>query len=321
MTAGILINPASAKTGKKGHALARAASGMPGVVLRRLDDFSRLGDHIRDFAQANAEVIVISGGDGTVQAAVTALAEQSPFKTPPRLVLMPHGTTNMTAADIGFKGASANALLDAVSQPGFAARATHVKARPSVRISGLEGAGPQHGFFFGGGAVTRAVLKCQEDVHRWGLKGDWATGATLALGLIKAITGRDGGDPDRFNQPTRTDISADDQPFGAPENLLFLITSLDKLILGCRPFWNRSNGPLHLTMIGYPVSSILRNTRHVMFGGDQRPLDPATYFSTSAHSIALSGDGRLILDGEIHDQGPAGLTITPGPSFEYICGL
>lgn len=321
MTTAILMNPSSARTSKHGHALEKAAAATPGVLFELLDNFENLSKQLRELAKEDIDLLIISGGDGTVQGIISTMVEDRIFKKLPRILILPHGTTNMTAADIGFRPNNPERLLEAVSRQGFIARATNVKTRSSVRVEGLVGMPPQHGYFFGCGAVTRATLMCQTDVHGLGLKGHFATGATLAYSLFKAIFSKDESNRERINQPTELHVSADGKPFGATQNLLFLVTSLNKLILGCKPFWNQQGKGLHATIIGFPITSVLRNTRHVMFGGNTRDLDPTKYISRTARKITLKADTQIILDGELYDVGSDGLTISPGPELEFICGL
>lgn len=321
MTTAILMNPASAKTGKKGKALERAAAAVPSILFERLEDFSVLETQLKQFAKEKVDLLVLSGGDGTVQAALTTIAERKIFKKNPRIVILPHGTTNLTAADIGFSAGKPERFLPLLARRGPVTRATNVKNRTTVKVAGLADIGPQHGFFFGCGAITRAVIKCQSDVHAMGLKGDWATGATLALGLFKALFSRDLNDPDRLYQPSHIQVTADDEVLGTDENLMFLTTSLNKLIMASRPFWNQKGSGLHTTLIGYPVDKILRNTIKVMYGGNRRSFDQSKYVSRTAQKIALAIDTPIIIDGEIYHPGPKGLKITAGPEFEFVCGI
>ena len=49
-------------------------------------------------------VLAINGGDGTVAAILGALLESKPFVTPPLIALLPGGTANMSAGDVGLRG-------------------------------------------------------------------------------------------------------------------------------------------------------------------------------------------------------------------------
>ena len=56
--------------------------------------------------------------------------------------------------------------------------------------------------FLGTGAVWKATKFCQDAVHRTGLKGDFATFATLAAAIGKSLfTKADPNDPDRIDRP------------------------------------------------------------------------------------------------------------------------
>lgn len=321
MTTAILVNPSAAGTGRRGRQLEQAAASAPGVLLERLDHFDALSGILKRFADDKVDLLIISGGDGTIQATVTALAESNVFKTLPRLMLLPHGTTNMTAADIGFHQPAPERVIQAATRSNFVRRATSVKTKATVRLAGLESHAPQHGFFFGCGAITRAVIKCQSDIHGIGLKGDWATGATLAYAVLEGLLGRDKQLPDRLFQPTRMTIRCGDDTFGWPENLLFLATTLDRLILGGRPFWNQTGEHLHVTAIGFPPQNLIRSTWRVMYGGIDRTLPDTTFASRSAEQVSVGVKTPIVLDGEIHNPSEKGVTITPGPEFEFICGL
>ena len=321
MTTAILVNPAAAGTGRRGRQLEQAAANAPGVLLERLDHFDALNDILKRFARDKVDLLIISGGDGTIQATVTALAQGAMFKKQPRLMLLPHGTTNMTAADIGFRPPAAEKIIQAATRTGFVSRATNVKTRTTVRLDGLAGQPPQHGFFFGCGAITRAVVKCQGEIHGLGLKGDWASGAILAYALFEGAFGRGKDRPDRLVQPTRATIRCGKETFGWSESLLFLATTLDRLVLGGRPFWNQAGEPLHITAIGYPPQNLIASTWRVMYGGTDRTLPEASFVSRSTEQVSVSLDTPVVLDGEIFEPAAKGVNITAGPEFEFICGL
>ncbi len=52
MTVGVIINPKSAKQGRKGKALAKALEGVSNVAVEQIHDFADLPDILKGFAQA-----------------------------------------------------------------------------------------------------------------------------------------------------------------------------------------------------------------------------------------------------------------------------
>ena len=85
------------------------------------------------------------------------------------------------------------------------------------------------------------------------------------------------------------------------ELLLVLATTLDKLVMGSRPFWHQRGEPLRYTAISYPPERLLRSARRVLYGGNQRDLPAPCYTSLGAHSLRLRFEGRFTLDGQMFD--------------------
>ena len=322
MTVAVLINPRSAKKGRKGKALASALNGVPDLIVEELHDFSLLPEIIAELSRRKVEVVAVSGGDGTVQAVQTQVAETKAFKTLPRLAVLPHGTTNMTAADVGLRIGNPDRIADFLTRPGYLRRATAIRTRRTVRVANLLGQPPQHGMFFGTGAIYQAVVLCQKDIHGWGLKGDFATGATLAVSLIKALFSRDESNPDRIDQGYPMTITVDGELKSAFEQLMFLVTTLDKLILGTRPFWNQKDKDgLKATSVAYPHPSIFRYLLPVMYGKPDRRLPEPDFMSYSGRQIGLTTRSNLIIDGELFEPPADGeIEISTGPAFEFLCG-
>ena len=86
--------------------------GNAAVSTRVLEKFEQLPGFLDEFASDGVTDLFISSGDGTIHAIQTELAERKPFKAIPRLSLLPHGTTNMTAADLGFRFRTLQAQAD-----------------------------------------------------------------------------------------------------------------------------------------------------------------------------------------------------------------
>jgi diacylglycerol kinase family enzyme len=103
MKIGLIINPLSGKRSGKGERLRQLLGKSCAVEICVLEDFSDLAGILRHMAQKEIAILAISSGDGTIHAIQTELAEQQPFPRLPKLMLLPHGTANMSAADVGFK--------------------------------------------------------------------------------------------------------------------------------------------------------------------------------------------------------------------------
>jgi hypothetical protein len=77
----------------------------PDIFHYEVEEVHQIADALRAIALVKPRVLVINGGDGTVQATLTELYHGSPFgKTPPPVAVLPNGKTNLIALDLGASG-------------------------------------------------------------------------------------------------------------------------------------------------------------------------------------------------------------------------
>jgi len=317
MTSGLIVNPRSGRSNDKGVELARLLAGKPDVSIHILENFRQIDTALRECAVGGVSNLFISSGDGTIQEIQTQIAERKLFKNLPRLALLPHGTTNMTAADLGFRRKNLQAQADFILNP----LTGETRTRPTLRVANPRDGQPRHGMFLGTGAVWKATKFCQDAVHKTGLKGDFATFATLAAAIGKSIFKKaDPDDPDRIDRPYEMTIHGNDVVKASGRHLLFFATTLDRLILGTRPFWGGKKGPIRATILPYPVPSIPRWLLPIMYGGEDRSY-PEGAVSFSAESIEIASSTPYVIDGEFFDppEGQA-LRVETGPVLTYLRG-
>jgi diacylglycerol kinase (ATP) len=315
--AAIIINPRSGRGKGKGLQLAQAlkASHFPDAHMLLLDDFAKLEPTLTDYAARGIENLFISSGDGTIQAIQTWLAESGAFKSLPHLCLLPHGTTNMTAADLGFQRKSIEEQARFIAQ----VSPRELRKRHTVRVVNPRDRKPLHGMFFGTGAVSEATRYCQRIFNDRGVHGSYATFATLASAVGKSIfTKPDPNDPDRFDKPYPIAVNANGSAICSGQNLLMLATTLDKLILSSRPFWGGATAPMRITIMPYPIPSVVRWLVPSLYGGEDRTAPPGA-ISRAVNSCDVTCPVPFVIDGEFYaapDDQPLKLEL--GPSFEYI---
>ena len=263
MNGGLIVNPLSGKGNKSGLKLAKLLDGADGVHTRILEDFGRLGDYLEEMAKTSVTTIFISSGDGTIQEIQTLLAEHEVFENLPRLCLLPHGTTNLTAADLGFAHKSIERQAQFIADADQRNGASDLRKRASLRIVNPADGKTRHGMFVGTGAVWQATKFCQDAVHRTGLKGDWATFATLAAAVAKSLFVRSNPDDlERIDRAYQMNVRGDTGQLTDGGELLFLATTLDKLILGTRPFWGGKQAAIRASVFPFPAPNILRWALH-----------------------------------------------------------
>jgi hypothetical protein len=250
---------------------------------------------LAEFARRGVDLLLINGGDGTVQSVLTCLFEKHAFETPPLLGILPRGTANTTAADVGLLGKTAAALRRVIAASRGGTIAHHIVERSILRIENLAGRMPQRGMMLGAGAIPDAIELCNREVYARGLKGDFGMGVTLAALLLGSALGRRGNGVLR---PHDIGVALDGDSEARTARLLVLATTLHRLILRSRPFWNYDDLPIRYTSIAYPPDHLLSAAPKVMYGWRRDALPPEVYRSKGARRIELRLEAPFTLDGE-----------------------
>lgn len=315
--AGLIVNPSSGKNSGKGLALADRIRHDPSITVRILERFDQITGFIDDMARDDVSDLFISSGDGTIQEILTQIAERKPFRLFPRLSLLPHGTTNLTAADLGLRHRSITAQAEFIRD----VRLNTMRDRPTIRCANPRDGRPRHGMFVGTGAVAAATQFCQEAFNSKGVKGNWATFATLASAVSKtAFSKPDPTDHTRLDRPFDIAIDADGQRYADGQQLLQMSTTLDTLILNTKPFWGGKTGPIRTTVFPYPVPSVFRWLLPMMYGAETRKA-PEGAMSFCSEKLQITSSSMFVIDGEFFAP-PADepLELQTGPVFTYLCG-
>jgi diacylglycerol kinase family enzyme len=163
MRVGAIDNPHSHRNKQRASGLEAAAREVEGFCYAPLDDMADLPTILADLARKDLELLVISGGDGTVQAVLTELIEARPFEQLPTLAILPRGMTNMTASDIGIGGDKGLRRLFQHCRSGELSG--HLHRRHLLRLENIRDYGPQVGMFFGGAGIYRAIETCRQSIH------------------------------------------------------------------------------------------------------------------------------------------------------------
>jgi diacylglycerol kinase (ATP) len=294
-----LISNARSERNSRGLAdLEQALRGAPDMVHLHFDGSRPMGALLADLARRGVGLLAINGGDGTVQAALTALLEERPFAEPPSVAILPRGMANMTAQDVGLTDRRLTALERLLRAAREGAMRPHTITRRVLRVEHIRDWPPQRGMFFGAGAIYDAITICKSRVHALGLKGEASHAVTLAVllavGAVRGLeaVGLHGHD---------IGVAFDGDALVTSRRLLVLATTLDRLVLGSRPFWNTERGPVRFTSIAYPPRRLTRSARTVLYGGQKRDLPEPAYESRGADRVALRLDGPFTIDGEFFE--------------------
>ena len=84
----------------------------PDIFHYEVEHADQIGEAMKTIARVDPKLLVINGGDGTVQAALTELHNGGHFgdEAPPPVAVLPSGKTNLIALDLGVQGDPVAAL-------------------------------------------------------------------------------------------------------------------------------------------------------------------------------------------------------------------
>jgi hypothetical protein len=256
-----------------------------------------------DFAAEGVEVLVVNGGDGTLQAVLTEiLGHHALDGRVPMLAPLRGGRTNMTALDLGTQRNSIRALAQLVEATREGRLEERVVERPVLRVEHNLWPGARYGMFFGAGTIYRAT----QLVHRIFPQGraQGVFGGTL---VTAALLGRlaAGRDPGEILAPDKARVLLDGELLRDDQFTLMMASSLDRLFARMRPFWGPGHGGVRFTAIAKGAEQMWRATPGILMG---RPASCTTeengYTSRRIHCAEMAMSCGYSLDGELVD--PAG---------------
>ena len=298
----VVSNPRTARARRQLQTLQRALPQSSTVAHRVTEDLAQATKVMIDTRWHADDTLVINGGDGTAQRLLTLLLTHCPPQDRPRVALLPGGTTNMTAFDVNTHRGYRR-CLESLCQARKAPQLQVLTDRPLVRVTLPDG--NQYGFFFGVGTIVQGIEYFHQRIHPGG--GRHELGAGLAL--LRTLWGIARHQPP-FAEPlplylpagsleTAADLSASGDWIRVPIRLC-LVTALQRLFLGIRPYWNQTSGPLRATLVEADADPFISSMPRLLRGRPGPAMTPEDgYHSTGLESLQLRFSGALTLDGEL----------------------
>jgi len=310
---GLLLNPLSGRIRKRKEAIRRAAGELPGAC-REVTNAHEISASVDTFVNAGTDLLVIIGGDGTVQGVLCHLFATQPLAKWPVLTIVPGGTTNMTALDLGISGSPESVLqqLGACFQKDFPS----ALVERHVLCIEQTGAGKIYGMFFGVGLIARAVIFSQSRIKRLGITGEIYS-ALITFGYVAGfLLGRRQG----AWAPVRMAIAEKTLPWHQGTFAFLFASTLDRLLFGMRPYWGEQPEPLHVTFVRQQRQLPLRSVLRLLIGRGNDLKDKDGYHSCNTDELELLIDDDYIVDGESYraDSRSGPLRITPAGPIVFL---
>ena len=229
----------------------------PDIFHYEVEEIAQIGQALATIAEVEPKVIVINGGDGTVQAALTELYQGGHFQgAPPPVAVLPNGKTNLIALDLGAEG-DPIAALEKIVAIAKADLEGHVVRRELIALSeGDESNRPVLGMFLGGAGLAESILYCRHKIYPLGLPNGIShllTGIVTFLSFLLGIRARFLPEPSR---PMRISLVREGQLQGS--FAILIVTTLDKLLLGHETAQRDRLGQLKFLAIDQNPAALMR---------------------------------------------------------------
>lgn len=310
-TVALVCNPFSDGNGGTAELVGHAA-GLPNVLACAPTTQAMLAEALRGFARRGVAVLAVDGGDGTLREVMSLLPETFGEMCPP-LALLPSGKTNLAARDVGSFGsgrAGLASLMDAVRRDW---RGVRWSERQSLEVTWPDQ--PQRrvrGLLFGAGAFTHATSMAGCWAHDRGFRQRTAVAIGVLRVLWESLRGNGAlADP-------ALGFGLDGAVVGpAVPRFLMLATTARRLMLGLWPFPPpATDRALSWLSVAHPPRRLplalwqawrgrLPDVGLGIDGGRCRRLD-------------LRLHGAFVIDGELFEAGPAGISLRAGPTFRFV---
>lgn len=289
----------------------------PDVFHYEVEHVSQIGDALRSIARVKPKILVINGGDGTVQAALTELYHGGHFgDAPPPVAVLPNGKTNLIALDLGAVGDPLIAL-ERIVELSKADLSDHIVARELIALSDGNDGRPTLGMFLGGAGLADSILYCRTKIYPLGLPNGVSHVLTVMAVLISMLFGiRTRFLPPRPD-PVRVSLVRDGQFQGRFS--LLIVTTLEKMLLASRAEDGKAApGQMKFMAVDVGVTTLVRAIFAAVSGRLGRTAMTGVHFERG-DVVRIEGSGSsVILDGETfraEPDHPIVLTSTPPVPF------
>ena len=270
----------------------------PDLFHYEVEHASQIGQALKTIAQIRPKLLVINGGDGTVQAALTEMHNGRHFGTnSPPVAVLPSGKTNLIALDLGARG-DPIAALQRLIEVAKGDLEPHIVARELIALRhGPTDAEdkPVIGMFLGGAGLADTMLYCRDKIYPLGLPNGVAHVITALALMAKTFLRLKAGFLPPDAKPLNVFLREGSRLSGRYS--LLAVTTLEKLLLSSELGTNRQ-GTLKLLAIEERPGSMLGAIFASLGGKLGRSKVRGVHYEEADQITIESDNSDVILDGE-----------------------
>ncbi|MCC6749667.1 MAG: hypothetical protein IT371_18520 [Deltaproteobacteria bacterium] len=276
--------------------------GTPGDVVP-YHDGKHAAATVRRFVADGGQVLAVCGGDGTLMQLASELAELGPPERLPRVVVLPAGTVNTLARNLGVRGDPCELLRRLVS-------VLRAGGREELFSSGTLRVGTRCGFIFGAAMPARFMA-----LYDRAGPGGPARAARLGLRVSLAALFGTRAARELFD-PVPAVVEVDGTRLLEPHFTLLVAASVEDVGLGIKLTYRARERPnaFHLVASALPARTLAREFPRTFLG---RPLRGVGHHDHVAERVSLEflEPQPYLLDGELFTAET--LELRAGPRLRF----
>ena len=288
----------------------------PDIFHYEVEHVDQIADALRSIARVRPKMLVINGGDGTVQAALTEIHNGSHFDDkPPPVAVIPSGKTNLIAIDLGAQGDPIRAL-ERLIEMAQGDLGPHLVARELIALRKDGSERPVIGMFLGGAGLADTMLYCRNKIYPLGLPNGVSHVITAIALLFRLLSGIGAS----FLPPKATPLQLSTTKSGSLTGsfTLLVVTTLEKLLLSSE-LNGFGRGRLKLLAIEERPASVFGAIFASIAGKlGKEPLRGVLL--EEADEISIEGENsNVILDGEMfHADVGKPIRLNPAQPLSFV---
>jgi hypothetical protein len=265
----------------------------------------QIGTALSRIARVKPRVLVINGGDGTVQAALTEIHNGGHFGgDPPPVAVLPNGKTNLIAMDLGADGDPLE-TLERVLAIARSDMERHIVERELIALSDGTGKGRTVlGMFLGGAGLADIMLYCRHRIYPLGLPNGLSHLLTFLVALFAILFGLGSGLFPRKPDPVEVSVMRRGRLQG--RFAVLMVTTLERLILhGDLPGKRGRSGAMQLLAVERRPLAVLRVIFGSLFGRLGKDRFGGVHLERGDEIRIEADRSNVILDGELFEASRA----------------
>jgi diacylglycerol kinase family enzyme len=304
---GVIFNPYAGKN-KRNPGLEDALRDILGDhgLFARTDNKDDLARAVRDFLEAEIDVLAISGGDGTLHQVISAMADAYGSRPLPQIASLRCGTMNTVSNSVKLKGQSTDIMRHIVET--YAAGGQFgLFAQHTMKVN------DRFGFLTGAGVIARFL-----QVYYSAPKPGPVHAAGMVAQMIFSAVFRTGYNQ-RIFHPSRCRLTVDGRDLPQDEYLFVLACTVKELGLGFKPTPRAYEKPGHFHLFAGSMTpaELVPRVPALWLGRDI--VHPKMYYNGIAAEMTIEPLEPIpwMIDGDVYGTDQP-LRFSVGPTLSLI---